>query len=258
MIVHDELGTPVRLDRLPRRIVSLVPNLSELLWWAGAADRVVGVTVWCVRGRFPGARRVRGTKNPDVRAIVELAPDLVLANAEENRELDVRRLRDAGLTVYVTAPRDVRAAAATVARVCALVGRRRLGERLAARIHHALDWAQAHRPQDPVPVTCPIWRDPWQVVGTDTYAGELLRACGFRPLPPGRRYPRVELADIRGADPALVLLPDEPYPFGEDEVELLAPLPVRRVSGALLFWYGPRTPAAIHTLVRWAQLAAGR
>lgn len=87
----DDLGHPVPLGRDPRRIVSLVPNLTETLWWWHLGDRVVGATEWCVAPPhgFPNAVRVRGTKNPDTAAIVDLAPDLVVANQEENRELDV-------------------------------------------------------------------------------------------------------------------------------------------------------------------------
>ncbi len=121
----DDLGQPVRVIGRPQRIVSLVPNLSEALWYWGVAPRIVGVTDWCVSppDGFPDAKRVRGTKNPDVEAIAALEPDLVVVNVDENREVDVERLRAHDLAVYVTAAIDPESAAAPLGRL----GRARAG-----------------------------------------------------------------------------------------------------------------------------------
>src|SRR3954451_13929778 len=97
----DDLGGPVRLERPPRRLVSLVPSLTEALA-VTVPDRLVGATDWCTHPADLDVQRVRGTKNPDRAAIVALRPDLVVANREENRRLDVERLRAAGLPVWVT------------------------------------------------------------------------------------------------------------------------------------------------------------
>ena len=108
----DTSRVVVALPAAPRRIVSLVPSVTESLFALGLGDRVAGVTDWCIHPRDlpPSLARVRGTKNPDCDAIVALAPDLVLANHEENREIDVRRLRERGVTVWVDYPRTVREA----------------------------------------------------------------------------------------------------------------------------------------------------
>lgn len=254
--VVDELGAPVALEGVPQRIVSLVPSLSETLWWFHAADRVVGVTDYCVAPPhvFPRAERVRGTKNPDVRAIIALEPDLVIANQEENRALDVERLREAGVSVYVTAPATVLAAADTLKRLGELVGNPGAGTGLAQAIHRALDAAAARRVSPPLTTFCPVWRDPWMATGRATYAADLLAHCGFAVVPEDDdgRYPHVELDDLAGRGIDAVLLPDEPYAFGEDDRAAFAgwDTRVRRIDGTQLTWYGPRMPYALGELTR--------
>ena len=243
----------------PRRIVSLVPSLSETLWWYRLADRVVGVTDYCVAPPhgFPNARRVRGTKNPHVAAIVDLAPDLVIANEEENRELDVRRLREAGLAVYVNAPRTVVDAADSLAAIGEIVGAAEAGAGLRQDILRARQRADARRPSRALTTFCPIWKDPWMATGRDTYAADLLAMAGFATVPddPAGRYPTVTLEEMASRDVDAVLLPDEPYAFGESDRADFAGwrARVRRIDGTQLTWYGPRTP---HALVELSRLAA--
>lgn len=249
--VVDDLGTVVPVPDEPARIVSLVPNLSEVLAGWGLAQRVVGVTEWCVaEGAFGRARRVRGPKNPDVRGITALAPDVVVANEEENRELDVRRLREAGMTVYVTRVRTVAGAAETLRRLGAALGMAASGRELADELHRAVLAAATDRA--PVVTLCPIWRDPWMVVGRETFAGDLLARCGAHVWHPSddARYPRIDLDDARAADLGLVLLPDEPYAFDESDRGVFDgwDVPVRLIDGADLTWWGTRTPAAVRRL----------
>src|SRR5918994_3242936 len=99
--MRDDLGADVPLTAAATRVVSLVPSLTEALA-ASAGDRLVGATDWCTHPADLDVTRVRGTKNPDLAAIRALSPDLVVANKEENREIDVRRLREAGVAVWVT------------------------------------------------------------------------------------------------------------------------------------------------------------
>lgn len=232
----DDLGTLYTGPRPARRVVSLVPSLTEALVSADR-DAVVGATDWCTHPSDLDVPRVRGTKNPDRRAIAALEPDIVIANKEENRELDVERLREAGLQVYVTDIRTVPDAVASM-----------------ERLFDALGWAaptwlpEARRrwcgPLPPVArrVAVPIWRDPWMVVGSDTFTGDLLRRLGLDNVWSGsaERYPQVELAELDGAGADVVLLPDEPYVFtAEDGPEAFTRTPTRLVSGRLITWYGP-------------------
>lgn len=248
---RDDLGHPVPVAGSPERIVSLVPNLSETLWWWHLGDRVVGLTDWCVAPPhgFPNAVRVRGTKNPDVAAIVALEPDVVVANQEENRELDVRRLREAGIPVHVTAPRTVEMAADSLAHLADTLGVPRAGAGLAQTIRRAI--ARLAAPEPDLRAFVPVWRDPWMAVGTDTVAGDLLRLAGFAVVPDQPRYPTVDLDAITALDVDAVLLPDEPYAFGPADREVFGDwrARVRHVDGTGLTWWGPRTPDALATLV---------
>lgn len=238
----DDLGDDVPLPRPPRRIVSLVPSITEALA-TDVPDRLVGATDWCTHPADLDVVRVRGTKNPGLAAIRGLQPDLVVANKEENRELDVRRLRDAGVPVWVTDIETVPQALTSLARL--------YDEGLALEAPGWLREATAlwSGPLPPVRgrVVVPVWRDPWLVVGPRTYTGDLLRRLGWANVfdDGDARYPTVELAAIDRAGVDLVLLPDEPYAFtAEDGPEAFAQVPTRLVSGRLLTWYGPAMVAA--------------
>jgi ABC-type Fe3+-hydroxamate transport system substrate-binding protein len=247
----------------PRRIVSLVPSLTEALFALGLGDRVVGVTDWCVQPAEAVERlpKVGGTKNPSLERIRELRPDLVLANREENRRRDVERLEASGLRVWVTYPRSVREAVDLLEALAELGAAEPRRAELLESTRHGVEQAEATRPERPVPVFCPIWKRPWMAVGADTYADDLLRLCGGRNVfgdRHERRYPIVETEEIVAAAPDVILLPDEPYRFGPRDVAELAELPVpaarsgriHPVDGTLVSWYGPRIRLAIETLSR--------
>ncbi len=256
-LVADDLGTGVAVAPDPGRLVSLVPNLSEVLWWWGLGPRLVGVTDWCVAPprAFDHSRRVRGTKNPDTGAVASLSPDLVIANEEENRELDVQRLREAAVPVYVTRVRTVADAADSLGRLGAAVGVGRAGDGLRQSILRALD--QLARPRAMLTAFCPVWRDPWMATGRASFAGDLLARSGFAVVPDdaGARYPRVDLPDVAARDPDVVLLPDEPYAFGPADRSAFDgwSARVRLIDGTALTWWGPRTPHALGDLARLAR-----
>ncbi len=243
-----------------RRIVSLVPSLTESLFALGLGDRVVGVTDYCVHPEeaLRALPRVGGTKNPDLEAIRALRPDLVLANREENTERAVRRLRRSGVRVYVTDVRSVGDALRTLEALCALGAPPQAREGVLGPLRRAVGRAAAARGGRPPRFFCPIWRDPWMAVGADTYASDLLTLAGGRnafAARRDRRYPKLTLDEVVEAAPEVVLLPDEPYAFGDADVAELAALDVpaardgriHRVDGQLLTWYGPRLAAALES-----------
>lgn len=233
----DDLGMIVKLTRPVRRVVSLVPSLTEAVASVDLAA-VVGATTWCSHPAGLRTTRVRGTKNPDVAAIRALAPDLVLANKEENRRTDVEALRAAGVPVWVTDIRTVDQAFESLGRVFAQA----LGWRAPPWLEEArAEWA-APPPYPQVRAVIPVWRDPWIVVGSDTFTGDLATRLGLDNCfaPDARRYPRTTIIEIIAARPDVVILPDEPYPFhAGDGPEVFAHVPTRLVEGRLLTWYGP-------------------
>jgi ABC-type Fe3+-hydroxamate transport system substrate-binding protein len=261
--MRDDLGHELGLEGAPRSIVSLVPNLTELVAEWGLADRLIGVTDYCVSppGAFPDAERIRGTKNPDTARIAALGPDLVLADQEESRRIDVERLRAAGLHVWVTRVRAVRDVVQTVRRLGTVLDRPLEAAALADEITAELDaGGREPGPTSTAPSVCMIWRDGaqhgaaerWWSVGSDTFAGDLLRCAGLPPVAVGEddRYPRATLAEILEQGPRVVLLPDEPYVFTDQDAEVFRDwtVDVLRCSGRPLFWWGPRTPAALRWL----------
>jgi ABC-type Fe3+-hydroxamate transport system substrate-binding protein len=251
----DDLGTPVPLPRPPRRVVSLVPSLTEALA-VTVPDRLVGATDWCSHPAGLDVPRVRGTKNPDRAAIAALAPDLVVANQEENRRLDVERLRAAGVPVWVTVIESLDQALASLRRLFTAVLAVGEPDWLAAA---AASWAPP--PAGPrTRVVVPVWRDPWMVVGARTFTGDLLDRLGLDNVFAGHaeRYPRLDLAELRAAGPELVLLPDEPYLFtADDGPEAFPGLPAALVPGRELTWYGPSLATARAGLTAQVRAALG-
>jgi ABC-type Fe3+-hydroxamate transport system substrate-binding protein len=240
-----------------RRIVSLVPSLTEALFALGLGGRVVGVTDWCVHPREGVAAlpKVGGTKNPSLERIAELAPDLVLANREENRRRDALALEARGIDVWVTYPRTVVEAIALLRELAALGATVEAAAAVLDPIERAL--AALGQPDGRrTRVFCPIWKNPWMAVGGDTYADDLLRVCGGENVfaaRPERRYPIVSPEEIVAAAPEVILLPDEPYAFGPRDQQELSQLdlPAARtgrihpIDGTLVSWYGPRIAKAI-------------
>lgn len=259
-VVTDALGRAHEFASPPRRIVSLVPSITETLFALGLGARILGVTEFCVHPAS-GVRskvRVGGTKNPARDAIAALEPDLVVANKEENRRRDVERLEAAGLRVFVTYARTVADCVDEIRSLGAVLDAVGPSERLAGRIEAA---RAAIRTAEPRPrVAALIWKGPYMAVGADTYAHDLIEVCGglncFADA--DARYPRVDVAALERAAPDVILLPTEPYVFGEsDRLELLGLDCVAArngrihvVEGELLSWYGPRSERALWELSR--------
>lgn len=257
----DDLGATVPIARPPERVVSLVPSLTEALALS-CPQVLVGCTDWCLHPSDLDSRagrdvvRVRGTKNPDLRRVVELAPDLVVANEEENRRVDVERLRAAGVAVWVTRIDTVVEALASMGRLLAQA----LGveepdwlTRARAEWSGPVEWSGPAEWAGPVewsgPVrepalsaVVPVWRDPWMCASPRTYLADVLAHCGLRvvDMAPGRsRYPHVEIDALRASGVDRVVLPDEPYPFGPTDAAQFDGMDVRCLDGRRLVWYGP-------------------
>ncbi|MEU0898458.1 helical backbone metal receptor [Streptomyces massasporeus] len=229
------------------RVVSLVPSLTEAVA-RSAPGALVGATDWCTHPPGLDVVRVGGTKNPATDRILSLAPDLVIANEEENRAPDLAALRAAGAEVLVTEIRDVPQAFGELARVldaCGVTARPRWLDE-AERI-----WSSLPEPGTRLTAVVPIWRRPWMVLGRDTFAGDVLARLGVDHVHATHpdRYPRVPLEELRASAPDVVVLPDEPYRFtADDGPEAFPGLPCALVSGRHLTWYGPSLAEAPRVL----------
>lgn len=234
-----------------KRVVSLVPSLTEAIATT-APELLIGATDWCTHPPELDIERIRGTKNPDIPRIIDLQPDLVVANEEENRAADLTALQEAGLTVWITQIRTLDEAFPALASLltegCGLAQPAWLDRAEAA-------WAALPSvpPEAAVPAIVPIWRRPWMVLGRDTFAGDVLARLGVRNVYADHpeRYPKVPLPELLGSGAELVVLPDEPYAFSAgDGPEAFPGLPSVLLSGRHLTWYGPSLTEAAGVLRR--------
>ncbi len=259
--VVDDANRRIALPHPARRIVSLVPSLTETLFALGCGQAVVGVTRYCTEptGTVERITRVGGTKNPDLQRIRALHPDLVLVNAEENRKEDFEALEGAGLNVFVSFTHRAREVNDLLRKLGALAGTstaaRRMGGELTQTLAQVETVHSAPRPR----IFCPIWKNPWMSFNRDTYADDMLWLAGGQNVcrDSAERYCQVSLADIAAEQPEVILLPDEPYVFRRKDLQDLEPLRetaafqrkrVHFIDGKALSWYGPRTARSLRYL----------
>lgn len=244
-------------DSASRRIVSLVPSLTEALFAFGVGDRLVGRTRYCTQPpRAVGkVAKVGGTKKVDVARVLELEPDLIVAVREENTREDVEALMEAGIPIFLGSPETVAGAAEMLRELAGRV-EAPLAEEALQPIERTLEKLQSQ-----IGITqrvfVPIWKEPYMSVGSDTYVHDVLKTCGGENVCGGStRYPTVTLREVETLRPEVVLLPDEPYPFSaEDLPEFYAlDIPAARedriylVDGKLLTWYGSRMAGSLMQL----------
>jgi ABC-type Fe3+-hydroxamate transport system substrate-binding protein len=192
------------------------------------------------------AQDVGGTKDPNIPVIASLAPDLVLANKEENRQEDVEALRALGLRVLVTDPSSVKDAMQMALELGVVLG----CEERARQLYSEVASATTTPTELTTRVFVPIWRTPLMAMGGDCYGSDVLRlASGLNVFGDRARYPEVSMAEVAEAKPGLILLPDEPYRFRDEHVpEFSHVAPTLVIDGQLLWWYGPRMGTAVQTL----------
>ncbi len=279
--VVDDRNRTVILAQPPRRIVSLVPSDTLTLALLGGLDRLVGRTDYCVLPE--GVERltsVGGTKDASAERILALAPDLVVANQEENSRPTLEKVVEAGVPLFIAFPKRVEDGLALVARYARMLGVEKAPHvvSLVREGYQRLAAARAaNRPRRTV--FCPIWADPLMTIRGDTYLSASLELAGLdnvfrdrsrkyplaadlgkvRALDPEKvgerdtRYPRITEDELRAADPDVVVLPDEPHPFTAAEAAHFAALLPRAkvvpVDGKDLCWYGARAVEAIPRLL---------
>lgn len=267
--VDDDLKRSLTFGAAPKRVVSLVPSDTYSLVVLGAAGALVGRTDYCAMpddvASVAHVPSLGGTKNPDVARILALEPDLVVANQEENTKKDLEKLAQAGVKVLVSFPRRAADGLAHFARLARIfrVEREPAIRALVKRGYEAVREPEGIRP---LRVFCPIWMKPLMTINGATFMSDVLRLAGAEnvfadrarryPLAAdvgiaapvdaeGRdtRYPRVTLEEVLDRQPELVLLPDEPHPFTQEDAAVFenAGLRAHFISGKDLCWYGART-----------------
>ncbi len=247
--VTDVLGRLHRFERPPRRVVSLVPSLTETLFELGAGDAVAGVTEFCI---FPDPAvaplpRFGGTKTPRVDEIRSLAPDLVYVNLEENLGRHAEAIAEFA-PVFATEPKSVADVVDLIGQLGTIHDAFEAARQWTARIEEE---ARALAGNAPFRFACAIWKEPWMWCGGDTYVSDLVAAAGGRNvLAAESRYPRRTVDEIAALGPDVVFLPDEPYVFTaadaaavRERFRVVGPFP-----GHLFTWHGTRTALGLRFL----------
>ena len=264
MEFQDAHNRCLSLPHVPQRIISLVPSITETVFTLGAGARVVGVTSYCTHppDGVASVTQVGGTKDPNLETIERLEPDLIIINDEENRKEDFQALVERDFPVYVTAPRTVAEGIRLVEQLGPVVGCQEQAQMLAESLWQPYQAAtNACKEAERLRVFCPIWRKPWMSFNHETYSDDMLRCCGGENVlqTKGERYFSLSLDEVAAADPHIVLLPSEPYPFAEKHFIHLEPLKKTAagrgghfycVDGMALCWYGPRIADGLTELSR--------
>jgi ABC-type Fe3+-hydroxamate transport system substrate-binding protein len=245
MIVTDQLGHRVELKSQPKRIVSVVPSQTELLHYLGLREEVVGITKFCIHPEewFRNKTRVGGTKQLHIQKIKDLAPDLIIANKEENVQGQIEELA-LHFPVWISDVNNLPDALKMIGLTGVLVGRKDAADALVQQLEEGFSRISA--PAGPALKTCYlIWKDPYMTVGGDTFIHDMLSRAGFNNLfATASRYPEVALEYLKELGCELLLLSSEPYPFRQkhaDELQALLPdTRIMLVDGELFSWYGSR------------------
>jgi ABC-type Fe3+-hydroxamate transport system substrate-binding protein len=262
LTLTDQLGRRVVVPFPQRRIVSLVPSQTELLFDLGVGDRVVGVTKFCIH---PAQARkhatvVGGTKNFDFEKIDALQPDLIIGNKEENYQAGIEQLATS-YPVWLSDIASLADALRMIRQVGLLVGAKAKADQLATDIDTS--FAQLLPATAPVPVAYFIWRKPYMVAATGSFIDDMLTRAGFvNVFAPQQRYPEITAAQLAAAAPHVLLLSSEPYPFADKHVaefqQICPSAAIRIVDGELFSWYGSRLLASAAYFADLQQAVAAR
>ncbi|SHM03531.1 helical backbone metal receptor [Mucilaginibacter sp. OK098] len=254
-VFYDQLNRGVNLPSVPKRIISVVPSQTELLFYLGLDEEIIGITKFCIHpaDKFKSTTKIGGTKQLDIAKIISLKPDLIIANKEENERSQLEELMQ-HFPVWISDISDLDGALQMIAGVGALVGKHK--EALALNNNISLKFNELKLAPLDLHVAYFIWRKPYMVAGKNTFIDDMLQKCGLVNAFEKERYPEIDALLLREAKPDVILLSSEPYPFKEKHiVELKAIIPnavIKLVDGEMFSWYGSRlldTPAYFNTLI---------
>ena len=242
-VFYDQLGREVNLPAAPKRIISIVPSQTELLFYLGLDKEIIGITKFCTHpaDKFKSTPKIGGTKQLVIDKIKALKPDLIIANKEENEKQQVEAL--IGICpVWISDISNLADALDMIERVGALVGKEGEAKTLAKTINQKF-----HRLKLPIinlSVTYLIWRKPYMVAGKGTFIDDMLQKCGLINVFENNRYPEIDDKTLITVHPDVILLSSEPFPFRDKHItEFKALVPnskVILVDGEMFSWYGNR------------------
>ncbi|HEY0897791.1 MAG TPA: helical backbone metal receptor [Sphingobacteriaceae bacterium] len=253
----DQMGKRVVVPFPPKRIVSLVPSQTELLFDLGLEEAVVGITKFCIhpQDKFKSTAKVGGTKKLHLDKIRELMPDLIIGNKEENDQAQIEELMTE-FPVWMSDIHTLDDAYGMMEGIGAVTGTTKEAQELIDSIKMAFaDFQTSLKPGSQLRVAYFIWKDPYMVAGPNTFINEILQLGGWINAVSDSRYPELSESAIKKLNPDLIFLSSEPYPFKDKHVaefkEFCPDSKVLIVDGELFSWYGSRlrhTPQYLFSL----------
>ncbi|QTE39039.1 helical backbone metal receptor [Mucilaginibacter gossypii] len=242
-IFRDQLSRKVELSGIPKRIISIVPSQTELLFYLGLNVEVIGITKFCIHpaDRFNSTTKVGGTKQLDVEKIRLLTPDLIIANKEENDRLQVEELMNI-CPVWISDIFDLESALQMIVCIGDMIGKPGQANVLCTEINGGFKGIKFSVTR--LGVAYLIWRKPYMLAGRGTFIDSMLQTCGLNNVTEGERYPEIDANALVAANPDLLFLSSEPYPFAQKHIEefraLLPNAKIVLVDGEMFSWYGSR------------------
>ncbi len=243
--ITDQLGNKIVLNQAPQRIISLVPSITDYLYYLKLNNKIVAQTIFCIHPAlyFKNATKIGGTKKLQIQKIKALKPDLVIANKEENVKEQIEQLQQFA-PVYISDVNTLPQAIEMMQDIAILTQTLEIASPLIKDLNLQLD--TIHNQFQGTFIYL-IWNNPYYAVGPKTYIHELLQHLGLQNVLSTIRYPQLSLQQIQALAPAFLFLSTEPFPFQKEHVAALqAQLPNTQVciiNGEVCSWYGSRMAA---------------
>ncbi len=240
----DQLNRTIKINFPPKRIISLVPSQSELLFDLGLTDEIVGITKFCIhpKDKFKSTTKIGGTKKLNIQKIIDLKPDLIIGNKEENQKEDIETLMEL-FPVWMSDISNQNDALEMIATVGEMIDKRQESINLSKKILQSFNEISINE-NDLKSTLYFIWQNPNMLAGHQTYINEMLKNCGLINLIKEKRYPEFSDLKLQALNPEVVLLSSEPYPFKEKHIKNFQQIwpnaKIKLVDGEMFSWYGSR------------------
>lgn len=239
----DQLGRKINLPHPPKRIISLVPSITELLYDLGLFEQLIGRTKFCVHPKklLKAIPKVGGTKNVNIDRVIALEPDLIIANKEENDKNQIEQLSQ-HFPVWISDIANFTEAMEMIDALGTILGKKWRAQQIIKDSTHLLKELETEKKRKAAYL---IWQKPYMTIGRDTYIHDMLHHVGYENIfGEQTRYPSFTLEELQARQPAIILLSSEPFPFKQKHIEELALIfpntPIQLVDGEAFSWYGTR------------------
>jgi ABC-type Fe3+-hydroxamate transport system substrate-binding protein len=243
MIFKDQLNRDIEIIEFPKRIVSLVPSQTELLFDLGLDEEIIGITKFCIHPKkwHQNKTRIGGTKKVNIQKIKSLNPDLIICNKEENTKEEIELLAKE-FSVWISDIKNLSEALNMINGIGEITGKSEKAEMLIHKIEREFSALQPLKTEKKALYL--IWKEPWMSVNSETFIHDMLVRCGFTNITQNKtlRYPDLTEQELVELNPNYVFLSSEPFPFKEKHIqelqEILPKAKIMLVDGEAFSWYG--------------------